>query len=153
VWVSNHGGRQLDHTQGSIDALPPIVDTVAGRAAIVVDGGFTRGTAVLKGLALGAAVIAVERTVLWGLAPHGAAGVACALDILRQELRTTMALAGQTNVKTLERNLVFRVDWRGAYAAAPTNPSTAIRRFATGSTAKKRLSSATAPRAWDHRGR
>ena len=67
VWVSNHGGRQLDHTQGSIDALPPIVDAVAGRAAIVVDGGFTRGTAVLKGLALGATVVAVGRTVLWGL--------------------------------------------------------------------------------------
>jgi 4-hydroxymandelate oxidase len=109
--VSNHGGRQLDHnTQGSIDALPPIVDAVAGRAAIVVDGGFTRGTAVLKGLALGATVVAVGRTVLWGLAADGAAGVACALDILRGELRTTMALSGQTSVKNLERDLVFRVD-------------------------------------------
>ena len=110
VWVSNHGGRQLDHTQGSIDALPPIVDALAGRAAIVVDGGFTRGTAVLKGLALGATVVAVGRTVLWGLAADGAAGVACALDILRRELRTTMALSGQTSVKNLERDLVFRVD-------------------------------------------
>jgi isopentenyl diphosphate isomerase/L-lactate dehydrogenase-like FMN-dependent dehydrogenase len=110
VWVSNHGGRQLDHTQGSIDALPPIVDAVAGRSAIVVDGGFTRGTAVLKGLALGATVVAVGRTVLWGLAADGAAGVACALDILRRELRTTMALAGQTSVKGLDSDLVFRVD-------------------------------------------
>ena len=81
------------------DALPPIVDTVAGRAAIVVDGGFTRGTAVLKGVALGATVVAVGRTVLWGLAADGAAGVA-----------TTMALSGQTSVKNLERDLVFRVD-------------------------------------------
>src|SRR6266478_7302023 len=110
IWVSNHGGRQLDHTQATIDALPPIVDTVAGAAAIVVDGGFTRGTAVLKGLALGATVVAVGRTVLWGLAADGAAGVACALDIMRRELRTTMALAGQTSVKNLERDLVFRVD-------------------------------------------
>jgi len=110
IWVSNHGGRQLDHTQGSIDALPPIADAVAGRAAIIVDGGFTRGTAVLKGLALGATVVAVGRTILWGLAADGAAGVACALDILRRELRTTMALAGQTSVKNLERDLVFRVD-------------------------------------------
>ena len=108
--MSNHGGRQLDHTQGSIDALPPIVDAVAGRAAIVVDGSFTRGTAVLMGLALGATVVAVGRTVLWGLAADGAAGVACALDILRRELRTTMALAGQTSVKNLERDLGFRVD-------------------------------------------
>jgi 4-hydroxymandelate oxidase len=110
IWVSNHGGRQLDHTQGSIDALPPIVDAVAGRAAIIVDGGFTRGTAVLKGLALGATVVAVGRTILWGLAADGAAGVACALDILRRELRTTMALAGQTSVKNLDRDLIFRVD-------------------------------------------
>ena len=110
IWVSNHGGRQLDHTQGSIDALTPIVDAVAGRAAIIVDGGFTRGTAVLKGIALGATVVAVGRTVLWGLAADGAAGVACALDILRRELRTTMALAGQTSVKNLDRDLVFRVD-------------------------------------------
>ena len=110
IWVSNHGGRQLDHTQGSIDALPPIVDAVAGAAAIVVDGGFTRGTAVLKGLALGATVVAVGRTVLWGLAADGAAGVACALGILRRELRTTMALCGQTSVKSLSPDLIFRVD-------------------------------------------
>ena len=110
IWVSNHGGRQLDHTQASIDALPPIADAVAGRAAIIVDGGFTRGTAVLKGLALGATVVAIGRTVLWGLAADGAAGVACALDILRRELRTTMALAGQTSVKNLDRDLVFPVD-------------------------------------------
>jgi glycolate oxidase len=110
VWVSNHGGRQLDHTQGSIDALPPIVDAVAGRAAIVVDGGFTRGTAMPKGSARGATVVAVGRAVLWGLAADGTTGVACALDILRQELRTTMALSGQTSVKNLHRDLVFRVD-------------------------------------------
>jgi isopentenyl diphosphate isomerase/L-lactate dehydrogenase-like FMN-dependent dehydrogenase len=110
IWVSNHGGRQLDHTQASVDALPAIADAVAGRAAIIVDGGFTRGTAVLKGLALGATVVAIGRTVLWGLAADGAAGVACALDILRRELRTTMALAGQTSVKNLDRDLVFRVD-------------------------------------------
>ena len=110
IWVSNHGGRQLDHTQGSIDALPPIVDAVAGAASIVVDGGFNRGTAVLKGLALGANVVAAGRTVLWGLAADGAAGAACALDILRRELRTTMALCGQTSVKGLHPDLVFRVE-------------------------------------------
>jgi isopentenyl diphosphate isomerase/L-lactate dehydrogenase-like FMN-dependent dehydrogenase len=110
IWVSNHGGRQLDHTQGSLDALPPIVDAVAGAAAIVVDGGFTRGTAVLKGVALGATVVAVGRTVLWGLGADGSDGVACALGILRRELRTTMALCGQTSVKGLSPDLVFRVD-------------------------------------------
>jgi len=110
IWVSNHGGRQLDHTQGSIDSLPAIVDAVAGAAAIVVDGGFNRGTAVLKGIALGANVVAVGRTALWGLAVDGAAGVASALGILRREMRTTMALCGQTSVKGLSPDLIFRVD-------------------------------------------
>jgi isopentenyl diphosphate isomerase/L-lactate dehydrogenase-like FMN-dependent dehydrogenase len=109
VWVSNHGGRQLDHTQGAIDALPAIVDAVAGAAAIVVDGGFTRGTDVVKALAWGADVVAVGRTALWGLAVGGAEGVANAMDILRAEVRTTMGLAGQTSVKRLGRDLVFRL--------------------------------------------
>ena len=64
----------------------------------------------LKGLALGATVVATGRTVLWGLAADGAAGVACALGILRRELRTTMALCGQTSVKNLSADLIFRVD-------------------------------------------
>jgi len=109
VWVSNHGGRQLDHTQATIDALPPIVDAVAGSADIVIDGGFTRGTDVLKALAWGAKVVAVGRTALWGLAAGGAEGVGNAMDILREELRTTMGLCGQTSVKRLERDLIFRV--------------------------------------------
>jgi isopentenyl diphosphate isomerase/L-lactate dehydrogenase-like FMN-dependent dehydrogenase len=108
IWVSNHGGRQLDHTQGTIDALPPIVEAVAGQAEIVIDGGFSRGTDVIKALALGADVVAIGRTVLWGLAADGAAGVACALDILRREIRTAMALSGQTSVKGLSSDAVLR---------------------------------------------
>ena len=110
IWVSNHGGRQLDATQATIDAVPAIVDVVAGAAAIVIDGGFTRGTDVIKGLAAGADVVAIGRTALWGLAADGAAGVACALGILRQEIRTAMALSGQTSVKGLRPDLVFRVE-------------------------------------------
>ena len=79
LWVSNHGGRQLDQTQSTIDALPPIVDAVGAAAEIVVDGGFMRGTDVVKGLARGAKVVAVGRTALWGLAADGAAGVARAM--------------------------------------------------------------------------
>lgn len=110
IWVSNHGGRQLDHTQATIDALPPIAEAVAGRAAIVIDGGFTRGTDVIKGLARGATVIAVGRGVLWGLGAAGADGVAASLDILRTELRTSLALAGQTSVKGLSPDAIFRAD-------------------------------------------
>lgn len=110
VWVSNHGGRQLDHTQGTVDALPPIVDAVEGRAAIVVDSGFSRGTDVVKALVRGATVVAVGRAILWGLAAAGAAGVARACEILRSELRTTLQLSGQTSVTKLPADLVFPVD-------------------------------------------
>jgi isopentenyl diphosphate isomerase/L-lactate dehydrogenase-like FMN-dependent dehydrogenase len=111
IWVSNHGGRQLDHTQATIDALPAIVDAVAGRAAIVIDGGFRRGTDVIKAVALGATVVAMGRTILWGLAADGADGVACALDILRQELRISMGLCGQTSMRNLRPDSVLRVDY------------------------------------------
>jgi len=110
VWVSNHGGRQLDSTQASIDALPAIADVIGDRADIIIDGGFSRGTAVLKGLAWGARVVAVGRTALWGLAVGGAEGVHNALDILRDELRRDMALCGQTSVKRLTSDCVFSVD-------------------------------------------
>ncbi len=110
IWVSNHGGRQLDSTQASIDALPAVADAVGGAASLIIDGGFARGTDVIKGMAWGANAVAVGRTALWGLAADGAAGVACAMDILRRELRTSMALAGQTSVRGLTRDAVFRVD-------------------------------------------
>lgn len=111
IWVSNHGGRQLDHTQATIDALPAIVDAVAGRAAIVIDGGFRRGTDVIKAVALGANVVAMGRTILWGLAADGADGVASALDILRQELRISMGLCGQTSMRNLRPDSVIKVDY------------------------------------------
>jgi glycolate oxidase len=110
IWVSNHGGRQLDHTQATIDALPAIVDAAGGRAAIVIDGGFRRGTDIIKAVALGANVVAMGRAILWGLAADGADGVASALDILRQELRTSMGLCGQTSVRKLRPDSIFKVD-------------------------------------------
>lgn len=111
IWVSNHGGRQLDHTQATIDALPAIVDAVAGRASIVIDGGFRRGTDVIKAVALGATVVAMGRAILWGLAADGADGVGAALEILRQELRTTLGLCGQTSVRNLQPDSILRVDY------------------------------------------
>ena len=110
VWVSNHGGRQLDHTQATIAALPAIVDAVAGRAEIVIDGGFRRGTDVIKAVALGAKVVALGRTILWGLAADGAAGVACALEILKSEIRTTLGLCGQTSIRGLRPDLILPVE-------------------------------------------
>jgi len=109
VWVSNHGGRQLDHTQATIDALPEIVDAVAGRAEIVIDGGFGRGADVIKAIALGAKVVAIGRMVLWGLVVAGAAGVDRTLQLLREEMTATLALCGQTSIRGLKPDLIRRV--------------------------------------------
>src|SRR5256885_15274424 len=110
IWVSNHGGRQLDHTQSSIDALPPIVDAVAGRAEIVIDGGFSKGTDVIKGLARGAKVVMLGRTALWGLGADGAEGVARVFEILRDQMHVAMGLCGRTEISDLKPDLIFRAD-------------------------------------------
>jgi isopentenyl diphosphate isomerase/L-lactate dehydrogenase-like FMN-dependent dehydrogenase len=110
IWVSNHGGRQLDHTQSTIEALPPIADAVAGRAEIVVDGGFNRGTDVIKALARGARVVACGRTMLWGLAADGADGVARVCEIMRDELQINMGLCGRTKLAELTPDLIVRAD-------------------------------------------
>ncbi len=110
IWVSNHGGRQLDHTQPSIDVLPEIVEAVEGRADIVIDGGFSRGTDVIKGIALGANLVAIGRTALWGLAADGAAGVDRTLQLLREEMSTALALCGQTSMRGLTPDLICRAD-------------------------------------------
>jgi isopentenyl diphosphate isomerase/L-lactate dehydrogenase-like FMN-dependent dehydrogenase len=111
IWVSNHGGRQLDHTQASIDALPEIVEAVDGKAEIVIDGGFSRGTDVVKAVALGARVAAIGRRALWGLAADGAAGVNRTLQLLREEISTTLALCGQTSIRGLTPDLIRQVNY------------------------------------------
>lgn len=106
IWVSTHGGRQLDTAIASADALPEIVEVVGGRALIVVDGGVRRGIDVLKALALGANLVAVGRPVLWGLAVDGAAGVERVLGILRDEFILAMALAGCRTLDEITPDLV-----------------------------------------------
>ena len=106
VIVSNHGGRQLDGAVAGIEALPEIVEAVAGRALVLVDGGIRRGTDVLKALALGADATLMGRPALWALAADGAAGVERALGLLREELRLAMGLAGCKSVIDVSRALV-----------------------------------------------
>lgn len=110
IWVSNHGGRQLDHTEATIEVLPAIVAALNGRAEIIIDGGFRRGTDVVKAIALGAKVVAMGRRALWGLAADGADGVDRTLQILRHEIATTLGLCGQTSVRGLTPQLIRRVD-------------------------------------------
>lgn len=101
VYVSNHGGRQLDHGPGTLDQLPAIVEAVAGRAEIVVDGGFTRGTDVVKALCLGANCVALGKLQAFALAAGGEEGVRRALTILVEEIRVAMGLAGSSSVAEL----------------------------------------------------
>lgn len=106
IWVSNHGGRQLDTAVASIEALPEVVQAVNGRAEVYLDGGIRRGTDVLKALALGAQAVFLGRPVLYGLACGGEAGVSRMLDLLTEELRLAMALSGQSDVAGLSPALV-----------------------------------------------
>jgi glycolate oxidase len=101
IWVSNHGGRQLDHGVGSLDALPEIVDAVRGRAEIVIDGGVQRGSDVLKAVALGANAVAIGKLQGWGLAANGADGVRRVLEIMENELISAMGLLGITSIDQL----------------------------------------------------
>lgn len=107
VWVSNHGGRQLDTAPATIDTLPAIADAVAGKAEIILDGGVRRGSDVVKALALGANAVALGRAYLYGLAAGGETGVRRALEIIDSELRRTMALCGCAKVSALTRDLIF----------------------------------------------
>jgi 4-hydroxymandelate oxidase len=106
VVVSNHGGRQLDASPATITVLPRIVDAVAGRGEVLLDGGVRRGSDVIKAIALGANAVLVGRPVLWGLAVDGRAGVAMALGMLRRELDLAMALCGCPDVASMTRDLV-----------------------------------------------
>ena len=107
VWVSNHGGRQLDTAPATIDVLEPIVEAVAGRAQVLLDGGIRRGTDIVKALALGARAVGIGRAYLYGLAAAGEAGVARALALLSEELRRDLALMGYTDIKSIRRDSVI----------------------------------------------
>jgi glycolate oxidase len=101
IWVSNHGGRQLDHGRGTLDMLPEIVDAVGGKADIVVDGGVQRGSDVVKALALGAKAVAIGKLQAWGLAAGGKDGLVRVLEILESEILATMGLLGAPTVADL----------------------------------------------------
>jgi len=110
IVVSNHGGRQLDCSVATAEALPEIVEAVEGRVPVLVDGGIRRGTDVAVALALGADAVLVGRPALWGLASAGAEGVEAVLGILRAELELTLALSGCRSPRDLSRAHVRRAD-------------------------------------------
>jgi 4-hydroxymandelate oxidase len=106
IIVSNHGARNLDTSPATIEMLPEIVERVAGRIPVLMDGGIRRGTDVLKALALGATATLIGRPYLYGLAAAGADGVRHVVDILRGELEMAMVLSGRPTIAAIDRSVV-----------------------------------------------
>lgn len=109
IYVSNHGGRQLDHNRATIDMLPEIVAAVGGKAEIILDGGITRGSDALKAVALGAKAVAIGKLQGWGLAAAGQAGLVRVLELLESEIVTTMGLLGVTRLDQLDAARLCKV--------------------------------------------
>ena len=113
IYVSNHGGRQLDHGRGSMDVLPEVVAAVAGRAKIMVDGSICRGTDIVKAIATGANLVGIGRMQCFALAAGGEAGVVRLLELLEDEVQRCLGLLGVNNFAELDRTYL--------HAAAPAN--------------------------------
>jgi isopentenyl diphosphate isomerase/L-lactate dehydrogenase-like FMN-dependent dehydrogenase len=107
VWLSNHGGRQLDRCISGMEALPEIAAAVGRRTTVIVDGGIRRGADIAKAVALGASAVALGRAPVYGLGAGGQAGAARALEILRDELDRTLALTGCRRIADLTPDLVM----------------------------------------------
>jgi 4-hydroxymandelate oxidase len=108
IVVSNHGGRQLDYSMATLDALPDVVEAVDGRLDVLMDGGVRRGTDVLKALALGARAVLIGRPVLWGLGAGGTDGLLRMVELMRGELVSAMGHTGQTAASRIDRGILVR---------------------------------------------
>ena len=106
IWISNHGGRGLDHGLGTLDMLEAIVPEVKGKAEVVVDGSILRGSDVIKAVALGANAVSIGKLQGWGLAAGGAPGLTRTLQIMEEEIISAMALLGVTQVDQLNKDYI-----------------------------------------------
>jgi 4-hydroxymandelate oxidase len=104
IFVSNHGGRAEESLRPTLESLPEVIEGVAGKVPVLVDGGIRHGTDIFKALALGAAAVGIGRPQAWGLAAFGQPGVEAVLEMLRRELRTIMRQAGTTSVDKITRS-------------------------------------------------
>jgi glycolate oxidase len=121
IYISNHGGRQLDHGRGSMDVLPEVAEAVAGRAVIVVDGGFYRGSDMVKAMALGANLVGLGRMQCYALAAAGQAGIVRMLELMEDEVVRSLGLLGVTSYGKLDASCL--------HAAAPANPANVFSAF------------------------
>jgi len=104
VYISNHGGRQLDHGRGTTDVLPEIKGAVGGRAKILIDGGYYRGTDIVKAIALGADLVGMGRMQCYALAAAGQAGVERMLELVEDEVQRCMGLLGVSKLAELDQS-------------------------------------------------
>jgi isopentenyl diphosphate isomerase/L-lactate dehydrogenase-like FMN-dependent dehydrogenase len=121
IYVSNHGGRQLDHGRGAMEALPEIADVARGRAKVIVDGAFCRGTDIVKAIATGADLVGLGRMQCWALAAAGQAGLVRMLELLEDEVQRCLGLLGVTRFAELDRSYL--------HPAAATSPPHVLSAF------------------------
>jgi isopentenyl diphosphate isomerase/L-lactate dehydrogenase-like FMN-dependent dehydrogenase len=122
VYCSNHGGRQLDHGRGSAEVLPEIVEAVAGRAKVAVDGSFSRGSDIVKAICMGADWVGLGRLYCYGLAAAGAAGIERVIELLEEEMKEAMGLLGVTSLAQLDKSYIARsmpTNLTGVHSAFP----------------------------------
>ena len=117
IVVSNHGGRQLDSSPASLRALPEIVSAVNGQIEVLMDGGIRRGSDIVKAICLGARTVLCGRAYAYGLAAAGQAGVARALEILREDLNRTLRLLGCPAISALDQSYIDRSAMRSTEGA------------------------------------
>jgi len=108
VYVSNHGGRQLDHGRGSMDVLPEVLEAVNGRARVVVDGAFYRGADVVKAIAMGADLVGLGRLPCFGLAAASVPGLIRVLELIEEEIKIALSLLGVDRLSALDRSYLHR---------------------------------------------
>ena len=106
IVVSNHGGRAMDYGPSTLEVLAEVVDAVRGRIPVLIDGGFRRGSDILKALALGAKAVCLGRVPRWGLAAYGPPGAQRILEIMQAELRQAMAHTGRHTLASIDSSLV-----------------------------------------------
>lgn len=121
IYVSNHGGRQLDHGRGAMHVLPEVVQAVKGRAKIIVDGGFCRGSDIVKAVASGADLVGIGRLQCWALAAAGEAGIERMLELLEDEVIRTLGLLGVTSFAELDGSYL--------HPATAANPASVLSAF------------------------
>lgn len=122
VYCSNHGGRQLDHGRGSAGVLPEIVEVAKGRAKVIVDGSFSRGSDIVKAICLGADYVGLGRLYCYGLAANGAAGIERVVELLEEEMKEVMGLLGVSSLKELDKSYISKswpTNLPGVHSAFP----------------------------------